>query len=85
MTDDDRERLRSLGRLSEEVKVVSPAAALGLADHLAGLLGNQTDREQAARMRELGGQLVQLGQDYLDRAAELDVVIIDIAEERWIG
>lgn len=83
--DEDRERLRDLGRVSELVKAVKPGDALMLSDHLAGLLGNQSDGEQAARMRDLGALLVRLGEEYLDRATKLDVVVIDLDHSRDLG
>lgn len=59
-----------LQRAAQAVGKDDPETARVLGAHLLGTCGLLSDEERAARYRELGGTLLELGQLYLTAATE---------------
>jgi len=75
MTPEDE--LAILGRLAGAVAKEDQHAGLELSDRLVSLLGNPSDPERAARLRELADLLTCFGDHLRTRADDLDPVVIE--------
>lgn len=81
MTPADRTDLMTLGKLAGAVAQNDRDRGLELSDRLVGLLGNPSDTDRAAQLRELADLLTDFGQHLRGRADELTPVIIEGSRE----